>query len=83
MRTTLMVAAAALMINAGGAFAQAMAPGTAPAPASMPAAGSAPPSSGAMGKKVLSKACSAKADQQGLHGKARKRFRSACRAGKA
>ena len=35
-----------------------------------------------MDKAALSKSCSTQADQKGLHGKARKRFRSACRRGK-
>ena len=36
-----------------------------------------------MDKAAKSKACSAEADQKGLHGKARKRFRSACKHGKS
>lgn len=44
----------------------------------------AAPSSGqTMDKAATSKACSAQADQKGLHGKARKRFRSACKHGKS
>ena len=35
------------------------------------------------GQAGKSKACSAEADKQGLHGKARKVFRSKCKAGKA
>ncbi len=35
-----------------------------------------------MDKAALSKSCSAQADAKGLHGKARKHFRSACRHGK-
>jgi hypothetical protein len=35
-----------------------------------------------MDKAAKSKACSAEADQKGLHGKARKKFRSACKHGK-
>jgi hypothetical protein len=34
-------------------------------------------------KAAKSKECSAEADQKGLHGKARKRFRIACRHGKS
>jgi hypothetical protein len=34
-------------------------------------------------KAAKSKACSAEADQKGLHGKARKRFRSACKHGRS
>lgn len=33
-------------------------------------------------KAAKSRACSAEADQKGLHGKARKTFRSACKHGK-
>lgn len=33
-------------------------------------------------KAARSKECSSQADTKGLHGKARKRFRSACRRGK-
>ena len=33
-------------------------------------------------RSAQSKACSMKADQQGLHGKARKAFRSACKHGR-
>ena len=43
----------------------------------------APPSGAAsMDKTVKSKDCSAQADAKGLHGKARKHFRSACKHGK-
>lgn len=74
---TISGAALALGLALGGALAQS----TAPAPTAPAAA--APATAAPMDKKALSKACSAQADQQGLHGKARKKFRSQCRAGKA
>jgi hypothetical protein len=58
----------ALAIGTGAAFAQNPPPATDQA---APAAG--------MDKKSVSKACSAQADAKGLHGKARKKFRSACK----
>ncbi len=57
-----------LAVGAGAAFAQN------PPPAMEQAA----PAAG-MDKKSISKACSAQADAKGLHGKARKKFRSACK----
>jgi psiF repeat len=56
-----------LTIGAGAALAQ-----NAPAApsATTPAAGD---------KKAISKSCSDQANAQGLHGKARKKFRSACK----
>ena len=53
----------ALMIGVGAAFAQA------PAPAKM-----SPDE-----KKAISKSCSDQANAKGLHGKARKKFRSDCK----
>jgi hypothetical protein len=63
----------AAMLFAGAASAQTTAPAAAAAPAAM-----AP----AMDKKAKSKECSMEADKQGLHGKARKAFRSKCKSGK-
>ena len=40
----------------------------------------APAATGGMDKKAISKQCSTQADQQNLHGKARKAFRSKCKA---
>ena len=69
-----------LLLTAGAASAQA----TAPAPSGTPAATAAAPATGApaMNKMAKSKECSAEADKQGLHGKARKHFRSQCKSGK-
>ena len=73
MKIVAFVLGASLMMAVGsaGAFAQTAAPAM---PAAMPAGG--------MDKASLSKSCSLKADQQGLKGKARKKFRRACKAGK-
>lgn len=49
----------------------------APAPAA-----TAPAAAPTNDKMAKSKECSAEADKQGLHGKARKSFRSKCKAGK-
>lgn len=68
----------AFALTAGAAFAQTAAPAAPAAPAAAAPKAAAP----AMDKKAMSKDCSAKADQQGLHGKARKAFRSKCKAGK-
>lgn len=43
----------------------------------------AAPAAPAMDKAALSKSCSLQADTKGLHGKARKRFRSQCKRGKS
>src|SRR5260370_37225751 len=53
---------------------------TAPAPAPAPAAATAPAGKPAMSAKGAE--CSKEADAKGLHGKARKKFRSACKRGK-
>lgn len=60
--------------NAPGTSAQA-GPGT-PAPATRPMTGPK------VERTAKSKDCSMEADRQGLHGKARKTFRSKCKAGK-
>jgi hypothetical protein len=61
-----------LAIGAGSAFAQ----GAAPAPASQGGTVSAMTSSE---KKAISKSCTDQANAKGLHGKARKKFRSDCK----
>jgi hypothetical protein len=61
----------ALTIGVGAAFAQTPAP--APAPATAPAKMSPDD------KKAISKSCSDQANAKGLHGKARKKFRSDCK----
>ncbi len=81
MMSTRLIAAASLagLLAGSAAFAQTP-PAAAPA---APAAAAPAPAAAPMDKKAMSKQCSAKADQQGLHGKARKAFRSKCKAGKA
>jgi hypothetical protein len=49
-----------------------------PAPAA-PAASSAPSATTSPAKSAISKSCSDQANAKGLHGKARKKFRSACK----
>ena len=60
-----------LAIGVGAALAQT----DTPAPAAAPAAGSKMTSD----KKAISKSCSDQANAKGLHGMARKKFRSACK----
>ena len=77
----------ALMLLAAPAFAQgtAITPGQSIANAPSAASRAAPPAavpSAKSERSAKSKDCSMQADQQGLHGKARKKFRSQCRAGK-
>jgi hypothetical protein len=71
---TLMLSAFVVLIGSSATIAQ-------PAPAAKPAAAQpapvANPASDA--KKAVSKACSDQANAKGLHGKARKTFRSACK----
>lgn len=64
------------LMFSGAALAQTATPA---APAATAASAAAAP---AMDKKAISKACSDEATQQGLHGKARKAFRSKCKAQK-
>jgi hypothetical protein len=65
---TLMFSAFVVTIGSTATFAQ-------PTPASKPVAGQSAPAD----KKAVSKACSDQATAKGLHGKARKTFRSACK----
>ncbi|HEX3505903.1 MAG TPA: PsiF family protein [Xanthobacteraceae bacterium] len=75
MKLAITAALLSLTIGAGAALAQ-NAPASAPAapsattPAAAPAAGD---------KKAISKSCSDQANAQGLHGKARKKFRFTCK----
>ena len=62
----------AFSLGLGNAFAQAPAPAT-----GTPAAGTQTKSDA--DKKAISKACSGQADAKGLHGDARKKFRSECK----
>lgn len=79
--TKFLSAALTLTLLAGPALAQ----GTPSAPGQTPPAAStaAPAKAMKADRTAKSKECSAQADQKGLHGKARKKFRSACKAGKA
>ncbi|MBV9568725.1 MAG: phosphate starvation-inducible protein PsiF [Hyphomicrobiales bacterium] len=83
MPTSLLKYAAAAAISLGASLA--LAQTTAPNPASPAAksAATAPAKATAKPRSALSQECSKKADAQGLHGKARKKFRSACKRGKA
>jgi hypothetical protein len=75
MKFVISAALLSLAIGAGPAFAQTSTPAPAPVPAaSAPAAAPA-----ASDKKAISKSCSDQANAQGLHGKARKKFRSDCK----
>jgi psiF repeat len=79
MKIAISAALLSLTIGLGTAFAQAPAPAPAPstpAPAAQPAA---PAKMSADDKKAVSKACSDQANAKGLHGKARKKFRSDCK----
>jgi hypothetical protein len=71
---TLMLSAFVVLIGASATIAQ-PAPTTKPA-ATQPAPAANPTSDA---KKAVSKACSDQANAKGLHGKARKTFRSACK----
>jgi hypothetical protein len=74
MKLAITAALLSLVIGAGTALAQ----NPPPAPSSAPAA-SAPAAAAATDKKAISKACSDQANAKGLHGKARKKFRSECK----
>jgi hypothetical protein len=77
MTRSTVVAAAILAFTLGSGAALAQNP---PPPASAAPAAS-PPSSdtGAADKKAIAKSCTDQANAKGLHGKARKKFRSKCR----
>jgi psiF repeat len=82
MKTTpLLMIAGALVLSFGAiGFAQTPAsPPAAPGAPATPAAPAAPKMKAPMSAK--DKECSAKADAQGLHGKARKEFRAKCKKG--
>ncbi|CAM5763746.1 hypothetical protein LMIY3S_00915 [Labrys miyagiensis] len=75
LKNVLMPALAVLALGIGGAYAQTTPAPTAPAPTMKPAK----PAMSSDQKQTISKACSAAADKQGLHGKARKKFRNDCK----
>ncbi len=68
----------ASLLLAGSAFAQTPAPATTPAPAATTAPAAKTTSS--KPHSAASIECSTEADAKGLHGKARKKFRSKCKA---
>jgi hypothetical protein len=81
---SLMIAGALVFSFGQSGYAQ-MSPPAAPAAPAAPTAPAAPKpkapmSAEDMAKKAKSKECSAKADAQKLHGKARKEFREKCKA---
>jgi hypothetical protein len=75
MKLVISAALLSFVIGAGTALAQTSTPAPTPAPSAAPAA-NAP---AATDKKAISKSCSDQASAKGLHGKARKKFRSACK----
>ncbi|PNE11246.1 MAG: phosphate starvation-inducible protein PsiF [Beijerinckiaceae bacterium] len=82
--TRLMIAGALFFGLGQFGYAQTTAPAAPSAPAApaapaVPKAKKAPMSAEDMAKKAKSKECSAKADEQKLHGKARKEFREKCK----
>ena len=73
-------AALSLALGMGAAFAQTTAPAPVPAvPAVQSAAPPAPAAASSGDKKAISKSCTDQANAKGLHGKARKKFRSDCK----
>ena len=85
MRITGLVIAAAFVAVTASSVVSAQTTTPAPAPATPPPATSAPagtPAKPTMSddqKAKISAECSAEADKQGLHGKARSKFRSQCK----
>ena len=80
-----LVLTAALALAGSAALAQAPAPAARPAPMAKPVP-AAKPGKAALSpdqKKAVSKDCSAQADAQKLHGKAREKFRSHCKSAAA
>jgi hypothetical protein len=75
MKIAISAALLSLVMGFGPALAQTAAP--APAPAASAPSTAAP--AGTDNKKAISKSCSDQATAKGLHGKARKKFRSACK----
>lgn len=75
MKSVISAALLSFVIGAGTALAQTSTPAPTPTPSAAPAA-NAP---AATDKKAISKSCSDQANAKGLHGKARKKFRSECK----
>ena len=80
----IVLAGSLALLMQGAAFAQTTPPAATPAPAAAPSTPATPAAKpaktkmSAADKAALSKKCSADADTQKLHGKARKKFRSDC-----
>lgn len=81
MRFIACIAFSTALVFTAAASAQTSAPAAkAPAPAkAAPATSAGTSPSDVAAKTAKSKECSAQADQKGLHGKARKKFRDACK----
>jgi hypothetical protein len=89
MKTLARLTLAGAFVFALGSAGFAQAPAPAPATPTAPAAPAAPKAPAVpkvpkmdAATKALAKECTAKADAQGLHGKARKEFREKCKHGK-
>ena len=86
MTTSLVKFAAAAAISLCASFAMAQTPAPKPATSAAKPAMTTPaataPAATAKPRSATSMECSKKADAQGLQGKARKKFRSACKRGK-
>jgi hypothetical protein len=81
-RIALSAAFLSFAIGGGTAFAQNTAPAPSAVQPAVPAVQSAAPTTASpTDKKAVSKACSDQANAKGLHGKARKEFRSNCKKG--
>jgi hypothetical protein len=81
MKSIVTAALVCFALNAGAALAQ-NPPQPTPAPATPPApttTGQPPSPPAAADKKAIAKACSDQANAKGLHGRARRKFRAACR----
>jgi hypothetical protein len=76
MKLAITAALLSLAIGTGAAVAQNSPPASAPSTSATAPAAAAP---AATDKKAISKACSDQANAKGLHGKARKKFRSECK----
>jgi invasion protein IalB len=77
MRTIFSALVLSLALGVGTVFAQTTtAPAPTPAPTAQPAA---PAAASPADKKAISKSCTDQANAKGLHGKARKKFRSECK----
>jgi len=79
-KTSLAIAALTFCLAGGSAFAQTTAPATPdPATTTTPAPAAAAPTMTKAQRTAMSKACSADAHKQNLHGKPRKKFMQYCK----